>query len=277
VPTLAALGAAMLFGVEDVSGALAARRTSALSVMLGLQVVGLALLLPALLIVPSVVSPAALLIGAGVGCAGSIALVVYLRAMAIGPMGIVSSLAALTGAGVPVLWGVARGGEVLTDRQAAGVVAGLAAVVLVAWRPGDGFTRKDLAGPLAALTAGLGFAAFFIGLDATPDDSGLWPLISGRTASLIVGVPLLALLSRPRPPRDALPLILVAGFAGTSASASFLVATRTGLLSLATILSSLYPVVSIVIARRYLGERLRRTQALGVTVALGAIALIVTT
>lgn len=273
--TLAALGAALMFGVEDVTGALAARRTSALTVMLGLQVVGLAILLPALLLVDSRASVSALLVGGAAGCAGSIALVVYLRAMAIGPMGVVSPLAALTGAGVPVLWGIVGGGEVLTPAQGAGVAAGLAAVVLVAWRPGAGLAVRDLAGPLTALGAGVGFAVFFIGLDATPADSGLWPLIAARIASLMVGVPLLARRSRPRPPRDALPLVLVAGLAGTSASGLFLVATRTGLLSLASVVSSLYPAVSIVIARTHLGERLHRSQATGVALALVAIALIV--
>jgi drug/metabolite transporter (DMT)-like permease len=273
-PVLALL-AAVAFGVEDVVAAVAARRTSALTVALGTTLVGFVLLLPVLAFTPGTASIAALGWGAVAGGAGSLAFVVYLRAMARGQIGVVSPLAALTGSAIPVGWGVVVLGDELSLRQVAGVLAGLVAVALVAWRPGTRFDRLHLEAPLSALAAGAGFGVFYIALDATPDGSGLWPLVGARIAAAVVIVALLRIVSRPAPPRDAIPYILTAGVTGMVANALFLVATRYGLLSLTSVLTSLYPVVALVLARQFLQERLRRLQTTGVAVALTAVSLLV--
>jgi drug/metabolite transporter (DMT)-like permease len=275
VGPLLALLAAVLFGVEDFVAAVAARRTSALTVALGTTLVGFVLLLPVLWIVPGTPSMAAIGWGAVAGGAGSLAFVVYLRAMARGQIGVVSPLAALAGSAIPVGWGVVVLGDELSARQVVGVLAGLVAVGLVAWRPGTRFDRHHLEGPLSALAAGAGFGVFYIALDATPDGSGLWPLVGARIAAAVATFALLRMVSRPAPPRDAIPYILAAGVAGMAANALFLVATRYGLLSLTSVLTSLYPVVALVLARQFLHERLRRLQTTGVAVALAAVSLLV--
>lgn len=271
---LLALGASLTFGIEDYLAALAARRTSALTVALGLQLAGLVVLVPVVLLTPGTASLGAVAIGALAGLLGTAGLVVYLRAMAVGPIGVVSPVAAITGAGLPVAWGVVVSGDELGAGQFLGIAAGLAAVALVAATPG-GPKRPAGSGVWAALGAGLGFGAFFIALDAAPADSGLWPLIGARIASAVGVVVLLRVVSRPAPPRDALPLIALAGVSGMVANALFLFATRTGVLSLASLLSSLYPVVALLLARVLLDERLRRTQAIGAGLAMCAVVLIV--
>lgn len=272
---LLALGASLTFGIEDLAGALAARRTSALTVTLGLQLVGLVALVPFLFLVPGTASVAALTIGAAAGLLGTAALVGYLRAMAAGPIGVVSPIAAITGAGLPVAWGVWWRGDELATAQLVGVGVGLVAVALVAARPAGAAQRVRGRGVGTALAAGMGFGAFFIALDAAPDDSGLWPLVGARIASAIGVLVLLRLVSRPAPPRDALPLIALGGIAGLTANALFLAATRVGVLSLASLLSSLYPVVALLLARVVAHERLRRSQAVGAALAMVAVALVV--
>jgi drug/metabolite transporter (DMT)-like permease len=271
-----ALGASLAYGIADFTGALAARRTSALTVTLSVQLVGLVLLLPFLPFLPGSFSWSAALIGAVSGAAGTAGLVVYLRAMARGPMGVISPLAAAAGAVMPVAWGSLVIGDRLSGPQVAGVVLALASVFVVAWVPGTAVGAADPRSVLAGLGAGLLFGAFFVALDATPPDSGMWPLVGARIASAVGLLLLLRMVSRPAHPGPAAGLILVSGASDMAANVLFLLATRGGLLSVSALLSSLYPVVALLLARRFLAERLHRIQAAGVVGALVATALLVT-
>lgn len=270
-----ALGASLSYGVADFVGALAARRASALTVTLGMQTVGLLVLLPFLAFLPGRPSTSALVIGAVSGAAGTAGLVIYLRAMAIGPIGVVSPLAAVSGAAVPVAWGAFVLGDELSSLQTFGVLLALASVVVVAWVPGSAVGTADLRGVIGGLTGGVLFGGFFIALDATPADSGMWPLVGARVASAIGVLLLLRLVSRPAHPGAALPQVLLAGTMDMGANMLFLLATRGGLLSISALLSSLYPVVALLLARRLLKERLNPVQASGVVGALVAMSLLV--
>jgi drug/metabolite transporter (DMT)-like permease len=270
-----ALGASLTYGISDFLGALAARRASALTVTLGMQAVGLVALLPLLPLLPGRVSMAALLIGGISGGIGTLGLVVYLRAMATGPIGVVSPIAAASGAAAPVAWGAIVLGESLSPLQLVGVVLAIASVVVVAWVPETEVGAAGLRAVASGLVAGVLFGAFFIALDATPTDSGLWPLVGARVVSVVGVAILLRAISRPSHPGSALRLILVAGTTDMAANVLFLLATRGGLLSLSALLSSLYPVVALLLARRILRERLHRIQALGVFAALVATVLLI--
>ena len=270
-----ALGASLSYGVADFVGALAARRASALTVTLGMQTVGLLVLLPFLPFLPGRPSTAAIVIGAVSGSAGTAGLVVYLRAMAIGPIGVVSPLAAVSGAAVPVAWGAFVLGDELSSLQTFGVLLALVSVVVVAWVPGSAVGAADVRGVIGGLASGVLFGGFFIALDATPADSGMWPLVGARVASAIGVLLLLRLVSRPVHPGAALPQILLAGTMDMSANVLFLLATRGGLLSISALLSSLYPVVALLLARRLLKERLNPVQGSGVVGALVAMSLLV--
>jgi drug/metabolite transporter (DMT)-like permease len=270
-----ALGASLSYGVADFVGALAARRASALTVTLGMQTVGLLVLLPFLPFLPGRPSTTAIVIGAVSGAAGTAGLVIYLRAMAIGPIGVVSPLAAVSGAAVPVAWGAFVLGDELSSLQTFGVLLALASVVVVAWVPGSAVGAADLRGVIGGLVSGVLFGGFFIALDATPADSGMWPLVGARVASAIGVLLLLRLVSRPVHPGAALPQILLAGTTDMGANVLFLLATRGGLLSISALLSSLYPVVALLLARRVLKERLNPVQGSGVVGALVAMSLLV--
>jgi drug/metabolite transporter (DMT)-like permease len=270
-----ALGASLTYGVSDFLGALAARRASALTVALGMQAVGLLALLPLLPFLPGRASLPALVIGGVTGGIGTLGLVIYLRAMAVGPIGVVSPLAAVSGAGAPVAWGALVLGEALSPLQLVGVALALASVVVVAWVPGSTVGAADLRAIAGGLGSGLLFGAFFVALDATPADSGMWPLVGARTAAALGVVVLMRVVSRPMHPGSALPHILVAGVLDMSANVLFLLATRGGLLSISALLSSLYPVVALLLARQVLKDRLHPVQAGGVVGALTAMALLV--
>ncbi len=269
-----ALFSACAFGMSDFAGGLAARRASSLTVTAGAQFAGLAVLLPALFLLPGRSSVSAQAIGAFAGLLGAGGLVLYLRCMAVGPMGVVSPLAALVGVAVPVAWGVLLAGEQLSPADVAGIVLGAVAVGCVAYVRGR--TRlTDLRGPALALAAGAAFGGFFVALDATPADSGLWPLLGARVAGIGLLGGLLALARRPMPDGHTSRLIIISGALDMTANVLFLLATRADLLSLSALLASLYPIVVVVLARRVLAERLTRLQTVGVAAALGATALIV--
>jgi drug/metabolite transporter (DMT)-like permease len=126
-----------------------------------------------------------------------------------------------------------------------------------------------------ALAAGVGFGAFFIFLSNTAPDSGVWPLVGARLASLALLWALLAALpGRISVRAETNWLILGAGLLDIIANALFLYAARDGLLTLVAVLSSLYPAATVLLARVVLRERLSRFQAGGVALALMGMALI---
>ena len=287
---LLALGGALTFGIADFAGGLAALRARALLVTAVSQVVGLLVLLPALAVLEGTPSTPALALGTLAGVCGTLGVAVYYRALAIGPMGVVSPLAAAVGAVVPLGAGLAAG-ERPGPLALGGVVLAVAAVALAtaagsrttggdspdAAPPRAPRQPGDASGPLLGLLAGLAFGAFFVVLDATPTDSGLWPLLGARSFAVVVLLPVLILLGQASERRVAgFPwrLVVTAGALDMTANVLFLLATREGLLSLSGVLVSLYPVVVVLAAALVLHERLSRQQLAGATVALAAALLI---
>jgi drug/metabolite transporter (DMT)-like permease len=268
-----ALPAAVGFGVADFAGGLATRRTSGtLAVIAVAQFAGAVALLPALILMPGRPSAAAAGIGAVAGLAGSSGLVWYFRGLARGPMGVVAPLSALTSAGLPLVVGVTAG-ESTGPVTVCGVAVALLAIALA-----TAGTRRDRAatgGLLLGIGSGVGFGVFFVALNATPPDSGLWPLLAAKVASVVVFGPLLlARRSSSEATWRRFGLILLSGTADMVANVLFLLATREGALSVSAVLVSLYPVVVVVLARFVLRERLSWLQATSVALALTASALL---
>jgi len=275
VASVLALLAAVGFGISDVTGAVAARRLSALTVTLGIQAVGLVALLPVLVLLPGQASLGALATGGVAGVFGSVGLVLYLRAMATGKIGVVSPVAALVGAAVPVGWGVVLAGDALSSRQLVGIVLGLIAVVAVASGPPGSDRRAGARSVTAAVVSGAAFGLFFVALDASPPDSGLWPVLGSRLAAITVLTVTIISRGRALVPVGSGRLVAISGAGDVAGNVLFLLATRGGLLSLASLLASLYPVVALLVARWWLQERLTGLQAAGVLVALAATGLLV--
>ena len=289
-----ALGAGLTFGVADFTGGLAAKRASATAVTFVSQAIGLVVLLPLMGVLPGVPSIDAFVSGGVAGIAGALGVVAYLRALALGPMGVVAPLASVVGVMVPVAVGVVAG-ERPSVLAALGIAVGLVAITVVAGggRPsgehrgaapvaGQRPVRARLSelvggqrrGPLLALAGGAAFGVFFVLLDLTPPGSGLWPLVGARIASLALMGGAVAVAGRTLPARDALPMVAASGALDMLANILFLLATRAGLLTISALLASLYPVVVVVLARQLLSERLRRPQVVAVLLALLAVGAI---
>ncbi|MEO3808592.1 DMT family transporter [Sphaerisporangium sp. B11E5] len=277
---LLATTCAVVYGTADFFGGLATRRSRVLAVVLLTQVTGLVCVLPLLPLLPGTPSAGALAWGMAAGLAGGAGVILFYRALADGVMSVVAPTTATTSAALPVLTGLVMG-ERPEPIALGGVALALLAVVLVSRATGNGSTgtgetRRVRLGPvLRALASGVGFGAFFVLLKHVPADAGLWPLAGARfmSAALVV-VLALALRRTLRPGAGSLPAIVAAGVLDMAANVLFLLAAQRGLLVLVSVLASLYPASTLLLARFVLGERLNAVQAAGVGLALGAVALI---
>jgi drug/metabolite transporter (DMT)-like permease len=249
-----------------------------LRVVLLSQAVGLTLVVVVVAIVGDPVpSTGALAKAAGAGVGGVVALAAFYRALAIGTMSIVAPISA-TGAAVPVIVGLARG-----ERPGTLALGGMAAAglgVVLASREQHDDTDRAAAGRLSvglALVAALGFGTFFVLINSAAEESPVWSLLPGRLVSVAV-LALVAALARTviAPPAAQWPPLAAAGALDAGANLLFVLASTRGLLSTASVLASLYPLTTVILARVFLGERIRRVQELGVALALVGVALIAT-
>ena len=269
-----ALGASISWGVADFLGGLKSRRLHVLTVLLLSQAVGM-LLVGALVAVRGEGPPDArfLFFGALAGLSGLIGLSAFYRGLAVGAMSVVAPISA-TGAAIPVAVGVATGDRP-SEIQAVGLGLALVGVVVASREEGPAGSRRLAAGTGLALAAAAGFGGFFVGMDAASDGGVLWALLAARVfdVALLAAVAVLLRPGRPMSARDTRDIVAVGCF-DVAANALFALASTEGLVSLVAVLASLYPVVTILLARAVLGERVRRSQAVGVALALGGVAAI---
>jgi drug/metabolite transporter (DMT)-like permease len=270
---LFALLSAATYGVGDFCGGLATRRAEATTVVLWSHVVGLLLVVVSLPLVHGELRGEDLGIGAVGGVAGAVGVVLLYQALAIGPMSVVAPVTGLLAAAVPVAVGLLEG-----DRPAALVAVGMAlalgAIVLVSAEGGGSLRPADPRGVLLALGAGMGFGLFFVALSYTDDDAGTWPLLGARCASVgLLGALALARRSGGLP-SSARSYTAVAGALDVAANLLYLLAVREGLLSVVAVLTALYPVSTVALARIVLRERFVPVQRTGMAVALVATVLI---
>jgi drug/metabolite transporter (DMT)-like permease len=269
-----ALASAATYGAADFMGGLAAKRTQTLLVVAISQLAGFVVVLVLAGPLGGTPHPRDLALGAAAGAVGALALTVFYRALAQGSMSVVAPVTAVCTALVPVVAGLATG-DAVGAPALAGFALALPAVALVAGVGPLSSLRMELSSFVAALVAGTAFGIVLLLLHASSEDSGLWPLVAARVASaLAIGV-LLAVRRIPvRMSPRALPLIVAAGVADMTANALFLVAVRDGPLSVVGLLSSLYPVSTVVLATLLLRERLTPAQLAGVGGCAVAVALI---
>jgi drug/metabolite transporter (DMT)-like permease len=272
---LALLGA-LSWGTGDFFGGLASRRAHVLTVLVLSQAVGLAGV--AAWAVASGDSPpglADIVPAVGAGMAGAAGLAALYRGMAIGAMGIVAPISALSPA-VPLAVDLVRG-DAPAAVQWAGIATALTGVVLLAREPGGTTTRGTglAAGVSLALVAALGFGLFVVGLDAASDGGATWAVVVARTSSTLVALCAVLLVSVPLlPPRRLLPAIAAVGVFDTTANALVAVATTYGSAGIVAVLSALYPLTTILLARVFLSERLDRPRRVGGVLALAGAALV---
>lgn len=273
------LAAALVYGAADFTGGVAAKRTPAMAVVALSQLAGLVVLLIALPLLGTPAPPAGdLAVGAAAGIAGGTGVTLLYRGLAIGRMSVVAPITAVGAACLPVAVGLLRG-ERPGVLALAGVAVALVAVVAVSMSAAPGGTAVRTGGaPLGlveAILAGLAFGAFFVILSGVSEEAGTWPLLAGRTSSvLVVGVAALVTRTPLRPAQSELPRIALAGVLDMGANVLYVLAVQVGLLSLVGVLVSLYPASTVLLARLTLGERMGRLQVAGVALAVTGAALI---
>jgi len=279
---LLALFSAIVFGAGDFFGGTASRRNHVLVVVAVSHVVGLLLILAVAPWMADEVTLEDLAYGLGAGLFGVVGIGCLYHALGRGPMAFVAPVTAVSNAALPVLWGIGFG-ERLNVLHLAGVLLGLLAIALVSRSAqatdGDSASPRPVTSGLLAecLVAGAGFGGFFICMDLTAEATTPWPLVSARVVSAGIALLLLARMRRspiPRRGEGALAMV-VAGILDMTANLAVLLAVHRGMLSLVVVLSSLYPASTVLLARYVLGERLSRTQVVGLVVALVAVAGIV--
>jgi drug/metabolite transporter (DMT)-like permease len=273
-----ALASSFSWGLSDFLGGFQSRRHHVLAVLLVSQALAFALLVVAVLAgAPTEHDGASTAWAASVGVLGLLALASFYRALAIGTMSIVAPISA-TGVAIPVLVGLASG-ERPGMLQVAGIVLACAGVVLAAREAPSEDADERRSGRAAiglALVAAVGFGSFFAGIDKAEETADVaWVLLAARSATIAMLV-LAALVVRPRLPTapGALGAIACVGLFDLLANLFFVLAAGRGLLSVVGVLGSLYPAVTVVLARFVLHERLSRLQNAGVLVTLaGVVAL----
>jgi drug/metabolite transporter (DMT)-like permease len=271
---LLALTGGLMWGVGDFFGGLASRRLAAIVVVVVSQAIGLAALLVWVAATgdsfPGVVE---LLPAAGAGVAVLAGVTAFYRALAIGAMGIVAPITA-AGPVVPLAVDAAHG-TIPTLLQWLGIAFILLGVATLSWEGRSHGETRIAAGAGLAIFAALGFGLYFVGIDAGADESAGWAVVAARLTAVSLGALVALASSRSlRAPRSLLPMLVAVGLIDTAANVLVAAATTYGAAGIVAVLSSLYPIVTMVLARLVVGERLGATKRAGGVVAVAGAAFV---
>jgi drug/metabolite transporter (DMT)-like permease len=268
-----ALLASLTWGVGDFLGGLKSRVMPALVVMAVSQPFGLAAAAIAVAVRGSGPPGPEVAWAALAAVFGTAGLLAFYRGMAAGAISVVVPLAAIA-SGIPVIWGLAHGDNV-SFLQDVGFVAALGGGLLASIERG-GQRARFASGTGWAIVALVGFGFYFIPLHASATHDWLWPSLVFRATSVtLVWSSLLLTRQRATGVRPHLAVLAVVGLLDTGGNTLFAAASEShGLLSVVSVLASLYPVVTVLLARFVLGERVERTQELGIVVTLAGVVLI---
>jgi drug/metabolite transporter (DMT)-like permease len=261
------------WGLGDFVGGVKARTLPALWVLATSQPVGLVVLAAAVAIRGDGPPGRAVLWACLAAVFGTTGLVSFYRGMAAGAISVVAPIAGAA-AVVPIIWGLARG-EHPSGIQELGFVLALGGVVAASWQRAPGRTRIAAGVGWAVLTL-VAFGGYYVPMHAASRNDFLWASLVFRTTSTsLVLLAVLALRRRPRGIRPHLPALVAVGALDTGGNVLFALASQEhGLLSVVSVLASLYPVVTVLLARLTLGERVERTQEAGVVVTLAGVVLV---
>jgi drug/metabolite transporter (DMT)-like permease len=270
---LLALAASLSWGFGDFLGGVKARALPALTVLAASQPFGLAALGIAVAARGTGIPGDEVAWSALSAVVGTIGLFAFYRGLAAGAMSVVAPIAALAVA-VPVIWGVAVSGDHIDGLQAIGFVAAVGGSVTASLEV-EADRRQLAAGVGWALLAMLAFGAYYVPMHTAAQHDWLWPAFLFRCTSVtLVWTVVLVRRSWPHGFRIHWPGLVAIGILDTAGNALFAAASSHGLLSVVSVLASLYPVVTVLLARFVLGERVQRTQDAGVVAVLVGVVLI---
>ena len=286
-----ALAAAALFGSADFLGGVASRRVRAASVLLISTPAGVVVILAATLLTGVPFQAGGLGWALAAGAIGGAGMIILYGGLAAGPMSVVAPVSALASTVVPVGAALAMG-----ERASATVYAGaalcLVAIVLVSMEGGRGAGAQPASGRdpgvarfrVAArglgygAASGLAFGVFYLFIRNAGTAGVLWPVCLARVAGTVVILAAAAWLGT-RPPgpgagRWVLPAAAGAGILDATANVCYLLAARAGLFGIAVVITSLYPGITVLLARVTLGERMRAVQRAGLVLAAAGVAMV---
>lgn len=271
-----ALGSAVSWGLGDFLGGFTSRRVPLLWVLLFTQVVGLVVALPIAVVHSRPAFDAPTVLAAMIASlAGLVGIAGLYRAIALGVGSIAAPISA-TGAALPVAFGLLRG-EPTTTVQELGMACALVGVI-VASRTGEEqahLGQAAKAGIGFAVLAAVGFGVFFVMIHQASANDVFWA-VSIQRATGSVAMAIVLLMVRPPfkiTPRDA-PWLFLVGTLDQTANTLYGLASTVGLLSLSAVLASLYPLVTVILARFVLNERISGVQKSGVALAITGVALV---
>lgn len=268
-----ALGASLAWGLGDFLGGIKSRVLPVLTVLAISQLAGFA----GVLVWLSVAGEGfpgwrSLAWAAAAGAGGCVGLASLYRGLAIGAMGIVAPVSAVSAA-IPFVVGVASG-ERPSALQLVGILVALAGVALASREPTAEGGRRAVGIGLALLAA-LGFGLFFVFLDRAAEDSVPWAVTTARGVSSVIALAVaIAAGASLRPGAAHVPALLAVGACDVAANVLFGLASTRGFLSVVSVLAALYPVVTVALAAIVLHERIAPSQRIGVAGALGGAAMI---
>ena len=238
------------------------------------QVAGLAAIGIAVAIRGKGPTDATVLLAIPASLSGTLGLWAYYRGMAAGAMSVVAPIAGVSAA-VPVAVGLATGDHP-SGLQIVGIFVALAGVALASREHQEG-ERRVAAGVGLALLAAIGFGGYFVPMHAAGDADFWWAsLIFRATSFAMIAVTALALRSSIRVSRGDAAFIAAVGIGDTLGNVLYAASAGHGLVSVTSVLASLYPIVTVVLARAVLGERVDRAQEAGVVATLAGVILIST-
>jgi drug/metabolite transporter (DMT)-like permease len=270
---LLALGASVSWGFGDFIGPLKGRTLGTLRVLFLAQLAGLATM--AVVVAARAEGPpgAAVLLAVPAALCGTLGLVALYRGMAAGAMSVVAPIAGVSAA-LPVVVGIATGDRP-SALQIGGIVLALAGVGVTAREPRAADAPRVAAGVGLALLAALGFGLYFVPMHAAGNADPAWAAFIFRMTSVsLVGTAVLVRRPSLRIDRVDLAFVAAAGVLDTTGNLLFAAASAYGLVSVTSVLASLYPVVTIVLAHRLLHERTAPAQKAGIGATLAGVALI---
>jgi drug/metabolite transporter (DMT)-like permease len=269
------LASALVYGVADVAGGLATRRLHVLTVLTGAYAFSLpVVLLAAVLGGRTIPGVDGIAWSAAGGAAEAAAAGLLYLALASGTMGVTSPLAAVVGAAIPVAVGFAMG-ESVAPPQAFGILLAFGAILMVA-APQRGEVAQNRRGIPLAIASGTMFALSFIAFSAAEEACDpFWVAAIARITGLAIVAVLAVLIARPLvTPNGSRRLVAGVGLLDAAALLLLLMAYGGGPLGLTTVLISLYPAVTVILATIVLRERMARAELVGVGVAFAAVTLL---
>ncbi|WP_432177745.1 EamA family transporter [Streptomyces sp. NBC_00063] len=274
---LLALGSSLAYGCADFLGGLGARKAHVLRTVMVAAPASLAVELLLWPVLGASFGPGVVGWGAASGVASAVAFALLYKTLAIGPMNVLSPVTALVSAALPVSVGLMQG-ERLGTAGLLGLPLALIAVVLVSAGHGAGSARPSRTALLLAFGAGAAIALQLVFLHQAPTDSGVAPLIVGRAVSTAVTLTAAGVMRR-RLGREkpAYAMSAAAGVLDSVANLLFLIAVRSGDLTVVAMITALYPVGTVLLARSVLAERIHRGQFVGLGTAAVAVSLLALT